>query len=153
MQKNLSNKEIKALVPELEKWGFVLDKKDNARIIEKDKVRLLEVNGKVCFWYFEKIPVPTLKLVQEKELRLRSITVDMGAVKFVTSGADIMRPGITEIDEGVLTGEVVAVREETHGKALALGKVMYSGDEMKAMGSGKVVKNIHYVGDWIWNNS
>ena len=32
---------------------------------------------------------------------LKKIAVDMGAVKFVVSGADIMRPGIVEIEEGI----------------------------------------------------
>ncbi len=28
---------------------------------------------------------------------------------------------------------------------------MYSGEELLAMDDGKVVKNLHYVGDSIWN--
>ncbi len=57
-----------------------------------------------------------------------------------------MRPGITTADEGIETGDLVAVAEETHGKVLAIGRALVDGDEM-AGDSGKVVESIHHVGD------
>ncbi len=74
----------------------------------------------------------------------------MGAVKFVTSGADIMRPGIVHIDEGITKDDAVAIVDQTHKKPLAVGIALHSSEEMQKVSSGKVVKNIHYVGDWIW---
>ncbi len=35
------------------------------------------------------------------KLSLKEIIVDMGAVEFVTNGADVMAPGIVEIDENI----------------------------------------------------
>ncbi|MFB6194201.1 MAG: PUA domain-containing protein, partial [Halobaculum sp.] len=59
---------------------------------------------------------------------------------------DVMRPGIVEADETVAEGDLVIVREETHGKALAVGRALVDGAEMVG-DSGKVVESIHHVGD------
>jgi PUA domain protein len=74
------------------------------------------------------------------------VTVDAGAVSFVSDGADVMRPGIVEADEGVREGDYVTVAEETHGKVLAIGRALADGPEMTG-DSGKVVESIHHVGD------
>lgn len=74
------------------------------------------------------------------------VTVDAGAVSFVSDGADIMRPGITEADADIAPGDLVAIAEESHGKVLAIGRAKVEGDDM--VGSeGKVVESIHHVGD------
>jgi len=74
------------------------------------------------------------------------VTVDAGAVSFVSDGADIMRPGITEADDDIAEGDLVAINEESHGKFLAVGRAKTSGDDMVG-DSGKVVESIHHVGD------
>ena len=74
------------------------------------------------------------------------VTVDTGAISFVSDGADIMRPGITEADDDISEGDLVAIDEEAHGKFLAVGRAMTDGSDM-AGESGKVVKSIHHVGD------
>ena len=74
----------------------------------------------------------------------------MGAIKYVTNGADIMRPGITEIDSNIKKGDIVVIVDETHDRALAIGKALFSAAEMKARNSGKVVKNLHTIQDTVW---
>jgi len=74
------------------------------------------------------------------------VTVDTGAISFVSDGADIMRPGITEADDDITEGDLVAINEEAHGKFLAIGRAMADGSDMVG-NSGKVVKSIHHVGD------
>jgi len=74
------------------------------------------------------------------------VTVDTGAISFVSDGADIMRPGITEADDDVSEGDLVAINEEAHGKFLAIGRAMADGSDMVGE-SGKVVESIHHVGD------
>jgi len=74
------------------------------------------------------------------------VTVDAGAVSFVSDGADVMRPGIVEADESISEGDLVAIAEESHGKVLGIGRAMVGGDEMVG-DSGKVVKSVHHVGD------
>ena len=63
-----------------------------------------------------------------------------------------MRPGIVSFDDGILKDEIVLVVDVNHKKPLAVGRMMFSGDEAKAMASGKIVKNVHWVGDKIWNS-
>ncbi|MEF8851906.1 MAG: RNA-binding protein [Haloarculaceae archaeon] len=74
------------------------------------------------------------------------VTVDAGAVSFVSDGADVMRPGIVEADSDIEPGDLVAINEESHGKFLAIGRARTSGDDMVG-DSGKVVDSIHHVGD------
>ncbi|ELZ30070.1 RNA-binding protein [Halogeometricum pallidum JCM 14848] len=74
------------------------------------------------------------------------VTVDAGAVSFVSDGADVMRPGIVDADDGIEAGDLVLIAEETHGKVLAIGRALESGPEMVG-DSGKVVESLHHVGD------
>jgi len=77
------------------------------------------------------------------------VTVDAGAISFVSDGADVMRPGIVEADTGITEDDLVVVAEETHGKALAIGRALTDGDAMVG-DSGKVVSSIHHVGDELY---
>ena len=74
------------------------------------------------------------------------VTVDTGAISFVSDGADVMRPGITEADADIAEGDLVAIAEEAHGKVLAIGRAMTDGSDMVGE-SGKVVTSVHHVGD------
>ena len=62
----------------------------------------------------------------------------MGAVKFVVSGADIMRPGITDIDEDIHEGEIIVIIDENNKKPLAVGKALLSATEMKEQEKGNL---------------
>ena len=74
------------------------------------------------------------------------VTVDAGAISFVSDGADVMRPGIVEADADIREGDLVTIAEETHSKTLAIGRAFVDGSEMVG-DSGKVVESIHHVGD------
>lgn len=78
------------------------------------------------------------------------VTVDMGAVKFVNNGADIMGPGIVAADPAVAAGGVVWVRDERNLRPLAVGLALVPGAEMPKQ-PGKKVKNVHRVGDELWD--
>ncbi len=75
----------------------------------------------------------------------------MLAVPYMIKGADVMRPGIKEIDGGIAKGEIVAIVDEMNKKAIAVGIAEFSTEEMREMMKGRVIKNIHWVGDEIWN--
>lgn len=79
------------------------------------------------------------------------VVVDMGAIKFVTNGANIMRPGIRSFSGSFSKGDVVTVVDERHGKALAVGSAMVDSVEAEKMEKGPVVRNLHYIGDKFWN--
>jgi len=78
------------------------------------------------------------------------VTVDMGAVPFVSKGADVMTPGIVEADPSIKEGDFVWIRDVKNRVPLAIGRALVSGEEMAKRQPGKAVKNIHFVGDKLW---
>ena len=80
----------------------------------------------------------------------RWVTVDMGAVKFVYNGADVMAPGIVDADPSITPSDLVWVRDEKNLRPLAIGEALTSGPEMVASEKGKAVNSIHHVGDALW---
>ena len=96
--------------------------------------------------------IPTVNILLEHNF-LKKVVVDMGAVKFVTSGADVFRPGILKIDEAIKKDEIISIVDERHEKPLAVGFALMSGKDMKAQEKGRVIKMVHWVGDRIWEFS
>lgn len=79
------------------------------------------------------------------------VTVDMGAVRHVTNGADVMTPGITEADPDIEPEDLVWVADETHGKPLGVGQALVAGSDLVEMEQGKGVASLHYLGDKLWD--
>ena len=77
------------------------------------------------------------------------VKVDMGAIKFVCKGANVMRPGITKFSD-FESGEIVCIIEESQNKFLAVGKAEISSKEAKDTRKGEVIKNMHYISDDFW---
>jgi PUA domain protein len=80
----------------------------------------------------------------------RAVTVDMGAVRFIYNGADVMAPGITEADPALRSGDVVWVRDEKNRRPLAVGRAIMDGPTMAREEKGKAIETLHHVGDEIW---
>lgn len=78
-----------------------------------------------------------------------SVTVDMGAIKFVCNGAKVMRPGITSIDS-FRKGDIIVVKDQKHGKVLAAGVALEDSETARLMAKGYVVENLHYISDKMW---
>lgn len=113
---------------------------------------LVLVDGDPSVFYYEDEPFLTVRGANENPPRQGIVTVDAGAVSFVSDGADVMRPGIVEADETISEDDLVAIAEESHGKVLAVGRAKTGGDDMVG-DSGKVVESIHYVGDDLYTFS
>lgn len=110
------------------------------------------VDGDPLIWYPEGEPFVTVRGANEFPPSTGVVTVDAGAISFVSDGADIMRPGITDANSAIEEGDLIVVEEEQHGKALAVGRALTSGDDMVG-NSGKVVENLHHVGDELYEFS
>ena len=150
MKSNLISKsETAALLKKVsENWEMEFPKMKNvkvhqilndAQIITGKGLKILKINEEY------------LPFLSETEIlkKFPSVEVDMGAVKFMCKGANLMRPGIkkfTEFEEGKL----VCIVEETHHKFLAVGKAMVSSSELENMEKGEVIENIHYISDKFW---
>ena len=107
---------------------------------------LVLVDGEPAVVYVDDEPFLTVRGANVYEPERRVVTVDAGAVSFVSDGADVMRPGIVDADEAIEAGDLVAIAEESHGKVLAIGRAQVDGSDMLG-DSGKVVESVHHVGD------
>lgn len=83
-------------------------------------------------------------------LSLKRVTVDMGAVRPISDGADVMAPGVVEVDEGIEKDQIVGIEDEKNSKIIAIGTALKEGPYLKGE-RGKVIENLHYVGDKYWN--
>ena len=143
---------------ELTIYGITLHKKDLIVLLEDDinndpkkiNQKIILVNNQPEFFYHENKLIPTLKNLQKNSHILKQIAVDMGAVKFMVKGADLMRPGIVEIEPEIKNDDVIVIVDVNNRKPLAVGIALLGSEEMQAQSSGRVVKNIHYLGDKIW---
>ncbi len=112
---------------------------------------LFAINNELKLWKSKEGYVPVLTLLLNKKVSLKTVIVDMGAIKYVTiNKADIMRPGITKIEPSIKKGDIILIVDETHGRALAVGKAMFDAEEMEKKTKGKVVKNLHTIKDNVW---
>jgi len=107
---------------------------------------LVLVDGEPSVFYVEGEPFLTVRGANAYPPQRRVVTVDAGAVQFVSDGADVMHPGIVDADEVIEPGDLVAIVEETHGKALAVGRALEPGADLVG-DSRKVVESVHHVGD------
>lgn len=119
--------------------------------MESDLPDLILVDGDPLIMILDDEPFPTLKGALKHPIESQVVVVDMGAVKFMASGADVMSPGIVEADPQIQEGDTVIVVDENHHKPLAMGTAIINGQEMVESNKGKAVKTLHYIGDKIWN--
>ncbi len=121
---------------------------DTYELVELDNspFDLVLVDGDPAVFYIDGDPFLTVRGANEYPPDNGIVTVDAGAVSFVSDGADVMRPGIVEADEDIDSGDLVAIAEESHGKVLAIGRAKTDGTDMVG-DAGKVVESIHHVGD------
>jgi len=115
-----------------------------------DQYELIFLDGIPCFFRVNGQLFYTLKGVEQIDKRFHQVIVDMGAVKFVTSGADVMAPGIVAADGSIVVDDAVWICDETHKKPLAVGRAVISGEEMVASKKGKAVRILHFIGDPLW---
>ena len=127
--------------------GVELDADSFERVEFTDDDReVVLVDGEPLVVYVDDDPILTVRGANEYPPQSHVVTVDAGAVSFVSDGADVMRPGIVEADDDIAEGDLVAIAEESHGKVLAIGRARVDGAEMVG-DSGKVGDSIHHDGD------
>ncbi len=152
-RKQLSNQELREIGDVIHtQYGIsdIFSKKDHIELHE-DKEKTIVKDHTPLFFYRNEDIIPTLHLILRNNF-LRTVTVDMRAIPFIVSGADIMRPGIIVFDD-FKEQDVIAVVDEKNKKPIAIGIALMSSDALKAVDKGKVIKNIHYIGDLIWTKS
>jgi PUA domain protein len=117
----------------------IFELEDNAALIVGDGLTALKLGG---------VYLPFLSDTETLQ-RFPSVTVDMGAVKFMCNGANVMRPGIRRFTE-FEKGQIVCIVEESQKKFLAVGRALVSSKDVESMNKGVVVENLHYISDKYW---
>lgn len=124
---------------------------DNAEIADHESgIKILIVDDNIVFVVDADNIFPTLYFEPLIEL-LPSLIVDMGAVPYICNGADVMAPGVVRIEGTFGKDSIVVVRDEKHGKPIAIARSLSGASQMKQTRRGKVAETLHYVGDEIWN--
>ncbi|MCW3994028.1 MAG: DUF1947 domain-containing protein [Candidatus Bathyarchaeota archaeon] len=151
----LKAKEVKSILSEASEklkadFNQIFRSKVDMELVETDFAEIFLVNGKPLLFRIEGKILPTL-IFNELFASMSKVVVDMGAVPYVCNGASVMAPGIVRFEGEFKKGDLVFVVDEKHGKAIALGEATYDVDAAKKVTKGAVMKNIHFVGDKIWN--
>ncbi|HID47319.1 MAG TPA: DUF1947 domain-containing protein [Methanothermococcus okinawensis] len=149
---HLKKKELKKILEELKNiLGVEIPRKVKGEVIEVDKYQVILIDGEPTLFKLEDRLYPTLHCLMKYNVERGRVVVDIGAVRFLARGADVMAPGIVDADEGIKEGDVVFAVDETHNKPLIVGRALMDGITMKNSTRGRAIKTLHYVGDPIWN--
>lgn len=141
--RELSNKEKRELSGVL---SVPVGKKDS--VVYKDGVYFL--NKEPFLVEVEETVFPHLKYVNKIGNPLAEgfgeVFIDKGALSFILKGANLMKPGVSSCDN-VKEGGKVLVKDDTHGKAVAVGFALCDEKDLEDSGKGKCVRVLHYYND------
>lgn len=147
----ISNSELRDLIANLKhKFGkeveALLDEDVETAHLDSGEQVIL-VDGGPMFIVEDNEIIPLIQAAER--LSLKQVVVDMGAVKPIADGADVMAPGIVEADEDIELGDIVCVKDEENRKTIAIGKTLRRRASLFGE-EGRVIENIHHVGDDYW---
>ncbi|MHB8547341.1 MAG: PUA domain-containing protein [Nitrosotalea sp.] len=146
---NLSKSDISVIIDKMTKqWHIELSKSKTLILHEIDDSTSLITGDNITSIQIGDSYLPFLSETALLEKFPKAI-VDVGAIKFVCNGANVMRPGIKKFTE-FQKDDIICVVDEVHNKFLAVGKALVSSAEMSSMVKGEVVKNLHYISDKYW---
>ena len=152
--RHLKDKEAKQIVREFE-IRFPIAKErlkaiDHLQELIVDDGSIIFADGVPILIRKKDLWIPSLKFETVID-SLPKVIVDMGAVPHITNGAQIMRPGIRLISDNFRKNDFIVIQDERFQKSLAIGTADVASESMKEMTKGKVITNLHYVGDDFWN--
>ena len=134
-----------------EKWKINIPKVKNLKVYEIDNETQLITGDGIKILKIKDQYLPFLSEISTLE-KFPYVQVDMGAVKFMCKGANLMRPGIKKFSK-FSKDDIVCIVEESHSKFVAIGKSEVDSLELESMDKGEVLKNLHYISDKVWEIS
>ena len=153
MKTNLISKSEKTQLLKIvsEKWKMEIPKVKNLKVYEIDNETNLITGKEIKILKIKDEYLPFLSEISTLK-KFPFVQVDMGAVKFMCKGANLMRPGIKKFSE-FSKNDIVCIVEESQNKFLAVGKSEVDSSELETMDKGEVLKNLHYISDKTWEIS
>ena len=150
MKSNLISKsETSALLKTVsEKWGIEIPKIKNLKVHQISNEAQIITGKGIKILKVDEDYIPFLSETEVLE-KFPNVTVDMGAVRFMCKGANLMRPGIKSFTD-FKKEDLVCIVEESQHKFLAIGKAVADSSEIDEMEKGEVLKNMHYISDKFW---
>ncbi len=150
MKSNLISKSetVSLLKTISEKWGMEFLRIKNLKVHQITEDAQIIVGNGVKILKTSNDYLPFLSEINLLE-KFPYVMVDMGAVKFMCKGANVMRPGIKNYNE-FEKEKIVCIIEESQHKFIAVGKSLVSSSEIEKMEKGEVIKNLHYISDKFW---
>jgi len=128
----------------------LLGSKLHIELTETQAATIYSVKNKPLLALIKGALSPTLMFDEVLRL-LPKIVVNMGAVPHLCNGADVMAPGIVRIEEEFSANDYVVIVDERHNKPIAITVALTDSQTARSLKQGKIAKNVHYVGDEIWN--
>ena len=153
MKTNLVSKSETSHILELvsKQWKQELPKIKNLKVYFIDDDSQLIIGNEITILKIGEQYLPFLNQTDVLK-KFPNVMVDMGAVKFMCNGANVMRPGIKKYTE-FSKDDIVCVIEESKHKFLAVGKALTDSLELENLSKGEIVKNLHYISDKYWEIS
>lgn len=155
-RKILSKKEKKLLLEELEQeYGERISSYFEISVpleeVKTDEGYLLVKNSKVWFFYINEKILPSIYFMRETGFDLPEVIVDIGAIKFITNGADVMFPGIVAFDKEIKKGTKVVIKEEKANTIIGVGVSIIDSKNFSKSKKGKAINLLHHLKDKVWS--
>ncbi|MFN3803967.1 MAG: RNA-binding protein [Pyrobaculum sp.] len=159
----LSNKDVRELREVYSFMSPILEEADVVEVAQVGEDRWLYlVDGEPLFLRvvhreLGELAIPTLFLIHKSQKnkllpQYPKAQVDVGAVKPIVNGADVMRPGVRQISGDFKKGDVVLIVDEKD-RVIAVTYALFDKKEIEQMQKGKVFINLHHLGDKVWHAS
>jgi PUA-domain protein len=120
------------------------------RVVLDNKSELYFVGGELWLVIQQDLIYPGLPALLSEHVQLPKVIVDMGAVSHIANGADVMAPGIFDLDKSVVEGSLVVVIDQKNLMPLAVGRMLLSAETILETNKGRAIDTLHYVGDPLW---
>ena len=124
-------------------------------IMESSRVEIIDslfinIDNQPMWFYFGRYRLaPTIQNLMNYNF-LKVIMVDAGATQYLEFGHNIQRAIIKEVDENIKKDEIITVKTHQWDKPICVGLALFDAPEILAQKEGDVIKNLHHVGDLIW---
>jgi PUA-domain protein len=155
----LRTKELRRLRKQLEKFPNLehktlreapSSKMQVERVVLDDKSELYFVGGELWLVIQQDLIYPGLPALLSENVELPKVIVDMGAVPHIANGADVMAPGIYDLDKKLVEGKLVVIIDQKNLVPLAVGRMLLSVETILEINKGRAIDTLHYVGDPLW---